>query len=94
MPKRDVPCTVCGDRFTMVFGMMIHPADTLCSPCILALYDARPAPEALAARLQPRMGMGPDVLADAILDRVARLADLVADRHELESALARRAEGA
>lgn len=91
-PKKQVTCTVCDARFEMVYGAMIHPADTVCSPCILQLWDAPPAPAALATRLRMRMGMGPDILASAILDRVERLRDLVADRDELVATLARRAE--
>ncbi|MFZ5479691.1 MAG: hypothetical protein ACOZNI_23205 [Myxococcota bacterium] len=92
MPLNEMPCTVCGARFRMVYGAMIHPADVLCDRCILAVYDGDLDEAALAARLQPRMGMGPDVLASAIADRGRRLRETMDDRADLVRALAQRAD--
>ena len=93
---KQVPCTLCRTPFQLVSGAMNHPADVLCDACILSLYDrAKTEPaEALHAwceeRLQPRMGMMPDTLATAIVDRVGRLDEIVQNRVELENMLSRR----
>lgn len=93
---KQVPCTLCRTSFPLVSGAMNHPADVLCDACILSLYDrAKTEPaDVLRAwceeRLQPRMGMGPDILASGIIDRVGRLDELVQSRVELENMLVRR----
>ncbi|MFN7145069.1 MAG: hypothetical protein ACK4YP_14930 [Myxococcota bacterium] len=93
---KTVPCTLCGSTFPLVTGAMNHPADVLCDGCVLSLYD-RSGAEALAdiraslvPRLKPRMGMMPDTLSQAIVDRVERLHEVVTSRGELENMLARR----
>jgi hypothetical protein len=94
---KQVPCTLCGAIFPLVSGAMNHPADVLCNDCILTLYDRFAAAETLAAmkvslepRLKPRMGMMPPTLAQAIVDRVERLQEVVQSRVELENLLSRR----
>ncbi len=93
---KRMPCTICGEAFPLVSGAMNHPADVLCDGCVLTLYDrSRTEPLAtirasLEARIAPRMGMMPDTLAQAIVDRVERLDDVVNDRVELENMLSRR----
>jgi hypothetical protein len=93
---KQVPCTICGVAFPLVTGAMNHPADILCDACVLDLYDqslTRPLPELkreLEPRLRPRMGMMPDTLSQAIIDRVERLQDVVQSRVELENMLAQR----
>ncbi|MDP2314311.1 MAG: hypothetical protein Q8P41_15520 [Pseudomonadota bacterium] len=93
---KQMSCTLCGASFPLVSGAMVHPADVLCAPCVLSLYDRLPT-EPLAAlgawceaRLKPRMGMMPPTLAQAIVDRLERLPDVVQSRAELEAMLARR----
>lgn len=93
---KQMACTLCGGSFPMVGGAMVHPADVLCNRCVLALYDRLPT-EPLAeikawceARLKPRMGMMPPTLAQAIVDRLERLPDVVQTRGELETMLDRR----
>jgi hypothetical protein len=94
---KQAVCTLCGGRFPMVSGALNHPADVLCPDCILGLYDRLPT-ESLATlkawvegRVQPRMGMMPDILAQAIVDRVERLPEVVRSRGELVDMLQRRA---
>lgn len=91
-PIKEMPCTVCGTRFRMIYGAMVNPADVLCDGCILVLYDGPVDERALATRLQPRMGMAPDILASAIVGRVERLRDMVSSREELLQLLAQRAD--
>lgn len=91
-PVKELPCTVCGTRFSMVHGAMVNPADTLCNGCILTLWDGPVDTADLARRLQPRMGMAPEALASAIAGRVERLRDVVASREELVQLLAQRAD--
>ena len=93
---KQMACTLCGNSFPLVSGAMVHPADVLCTTCVLSLYDRLPT-ESIAelkgwceARLKPRMGMMPPTLAQAIADRVERLPDLVQSRSELENMLSRR----
>lgn len=93
---KQMPCTLCGASFPLVSGAMNHPADVLCNDCVLILYDRSQAETLDAirvsceARLKPRMGMMPDTLAQAIVDRVERLSDVVNNRVELENMLFRR----
>lgn len=91
-PIKELPCTVCGTRFAMVYGAMVNPADTLCNGCILALWDGPVDTADLARRIQPRMGMAPEMLASAIVDRAERLRDVVGSREELLQLLANRAD--
>jgi hypothetical protein len=93
---KQMACTLCGGSFRLVGGAMVHPADVLCNACVLSLYDRLPT-EPLAdlkawceARLKPRMGMMPPTLAQAIVDRLERLPEVVQSRAELEMMLANR----
>ncbi len=93
---KQMPCTLCGTPFSLVSGAMVHPADVLCNLCVLSLYDrlgTEPIAELRAwceARLKPRMGMMPPTLAQAIVDRLERLPEVVQSRVELENMLAQR----
>jgi hypothetical protein len=93
---RQMSCTVCKTSFGMYSGEMVHPADILCDECVRALWDqlAREGEESveagLAARLEMRMGFGPDILASQITRRVNDLREMVATRAELEVALQKR----
>jgi hypothetical protein len=93
---KQMACTLCGARFPLVSGSLVHPADVLCDACVLGLWDRLPTetPAQLKAwveaRVQPRMGMMPDILSQAIIDRVERLQDMVSSRVELENMLAHR----
>jgi hypothetical protein len=93
---KQMACTLCGARFPLVSGSLVHPADVLCDTCVLGLYDrllTEPIADihlSLAARLLPRMGMLPDTLAQAIVNRIEKLPDIVRTRGELENMLAQR----
>lgn len=91
---REMSCTLCGSAFVMRSGEMVHPADQVCDPCIRTLWDRldREGAESVQVSLTPRSryGLGPDVIAAAIVRRVVDLKDLVASRAELEVALAHR----
>jgi hypothetical protein len=93
---KQMACTICGSRFPLVSGSLVHPADVLCGTCILGLYDRLPTESLgairidLATRVQPRMGMLPDTLAQAIVDRIEKLPDIVRSRGELENMLVSR----
>lgn len=87
-PKR-MTCTVCRDGFRMTAGDLVHPADLLCDACLLSIWDGAER-SAWAPRIQPRMGIGADILADAIETRMGNLRELVRTRDEVESLLASR----
>lgn len=92
---RPVSCTLCGARFTLVVSAMIHPADVLCDVCVLELWESK-KPDAVleqecAAKVPAALGMSPDLVADAILERVRGLRQLARERSEVETLLRQRA---
>ncbi len=92
---RSVSCTLCGARFTLVVSAMIHPADVLCDACVLSLWASEQPDEVLmaecAAKVSPDLGMSPDLVADAILERVRGLRQMARERPEVEFLLRQRA---
>ena len=87
---RTMSCTVCRGAFRMVSGDLVHPADVVCNTCVLSIWDGATR-ESWALGIQPRMGFGADILADAIETRIRQLRDLVTTREEVEGLLAKRA---
>lgn len=91
---RTVHCTLCGAPFTLVVSAMIHPADVLCDACVLSLWEStRPDAELqseCAAKVSPSLGMSPDLVADAILERVRGLRQMARERSEVEFMLSQR----
>lgn len=92
---RSVSCTLCASRFTLVTSAMIHPADVLCDACVVSLWGSSEPDEALrascAARVPRELGMSPDLVADAILQRVHDLRDIARTRSEVDFLLLQRA---
>ena len=92
---RPVHCTLCGAPFTLVMSAMIHPADVLCDACVLSLWGSdRPDAELqaeCATKVSPALGMSPDLVADAILERVRGLRQMARERSEVEFLLLQRA---
>ncbi|MFZ5480676.1 MAG: hypothetical protein ACOZNI_28195 [Myxococcota bacterium] len=93
---RTMVCTACRAHFPMFAGEMVHPADQLCDPCVRELWErlgregAESVEAGLAARIQSRMGMAPEVLAAQIARRVQDLREMVPSRAELDLALEKR----
>lgn len=92
---KTVHCTLCGAPFVMMMSAMVNPADVICDACILDLWSSPDSDAELmarcTARISPTLGMSPDLVADAILERVKELRDIARTRHEVDGLLLQRA---
>lgn len=91
---KTVHCTLCGAPFTMMMSAMVNPADVICDACIIELWSSTETPAEMKARctskVSPSLGMSPDLVADAILERVRELRDIARTRHEVDGLLLQR----
>ena len=92
---KTVHCTLCGAPFVMMLSAMVNPADVICDACILDLWASKESEAEMKARCTSKvsasLGMSPDLVADAIYERVRELRDIARTRHEVDALLAQRA---
>ncbi len=92
---KTVHCTLCGAPFVMMMSAMVNPADVICDACIIDLWSSKETNAELMARctaaVSPSLGMSPDLVADAILERVKELRDIARTRAEVDGLLLQRA---
>ena len=98
---KTVHCTLCGAPFVMMMSAMVNPADVICDACIVDLWSSKETNAELMARctaastsdaaVSPSLGMSPDLVADAILERVKELRDIARTRAEVDGLLLQRA---
>lgn len=95
---RPVKCSLCGARFKMLWGEMVHPADCLCDGCIRSLWARadHTAPDVLGAELEAEFIAGGHIqwpgLGREMGRRAFRLRRMVSTEAELAEMLVQRAQ--